>query len=139
MRIEFRVEGLPPKKDGANSMWSKPGEAKKLRLLRLAAIQALAGHPPLQKNIRLTLRAHIASENTRNTGDLDNFLTGICDGLQAADPRARPAIRFEDVIHPTRVIAIEDDTEVIEILASKVIGSVETQFYEVVLEGELSS
>jgi hypothetical protein len=32
--IEFRVDGdLPPKKDGATSMWGKPTEVRRLRRL----------------------------------------------------------------------------------------------------------
>ena len=136
MRIQFTVRGLLPKKDGANSMWGKPEEAQRIRALRLEAANAFAGRPPLRKNIRLTLRAYVGPENTRRTGDLDNFVTGICDGLQAADPRARIAANFEDLIHPSKAIGIIDDVEVIEVLATKIIELVGAPFYELVLEGE---
>ncbi len=136
MKIEFTVQGLPPKKDGANSMWGKPEEAQKIRALRLEAANAFAGRLPLRKNIRLTLRAYVGSENTRRIGDLDGFVTGICDGLQAADPRARIAVNFEDHIHPSKAIGIIDDVEVIEVLATKIIELVGAPFYELLLEGE---
>ena len=136
MRVEFTVQGLPPKKDGATSMWGKPGEAQKLRLLRLAAANAFAGRPPLQRSIRLTLRAHVGPKNTRVIGDLDNFVTGICDGLQAADPRARMAVNFEDDIHPSKAIGIVDDVEVVEVSAAKIVERVSSPFYELALEGD---
>ncbi len=135
MRVEFTVHGLPPKKDGATSMWGKPGEAHKLRLLRLAAAAAFAGRPPLQRRIRLTLRAHVGPENTRIIGDLDNFVTGICDGLQAADRKARIAVNFEDDIRPSKAIGIVDDVEVVEISATKIVEPASSPFYELVLEG----
>ena len=136
MKVQFTVHGLPPKKDGANSMWGKREEAEKIRALRLEAAAAFAGRPPLRENIKLTLRAYVGSGNTRRTGDLDNFVTGICDGLQAADPRAKIAADFEDHIRPTQAVGIDDDAQVIQIQATKVIEPVATPFYEVLLEGE---
>ena len=117
-------------------MWGKPEEARRIRALRLAAANAFAERPPLRSNIKLTMRAHVGSENTRNTGDLDNFLTGICDGLQAADPRAHVAEDFEHHIQPTRAVAIVDDAQVIQIEAAKIVKLVAAPFYEVVLDGE---
>ena len=38
VRIEIDVEGRPPKKDGANSMWRQPAERQRLKALRLARI-----------------------------------------------------------------------------------------------------
>jgi len=44
MRIGFEVHGeLPPKKDGAQSIWGKPTEARRIEKLQRAAHQALAG------------------------------------------------------------------------------------------------
>ncbi len=49
----------------------------------------------------------------RTDGDLDNFITGVCDGLMAADPRARiDPKHWQDVppeIRPDRPIAFIDD------------------------------
>ena len=136
MKVSFTVRGLPPKKDGAKSMWAKPEEAPRIQALRLEAAKAFAGRPPLRNSIKLTLRAHVGSENTRSTGDLDNFLTGICDALQAAHPRARIAEGSEYQIPPSQAVGIVDDVEVIEIRASKIIEPGTTPFYEIVLDGE---
>jgi len=82
VKYQFQVKGLPPKKDGAQSMWGKPSEAKRLVALRQAAFQALKEQLPLQSNIKLTLNIHLPVNN-RSIGDLDTFVTGLCDGLMA--------------------------------------------------------
>ena len=46
MPYQFEVKGLPPKKDGANSMWSKKLESERLVALRQAALKAFSGQPP---------------------------------------------------------------------------------------------
>ena len=134
MLIEFRVDGdLPPKKDGANSMWQKPAEVQRLRLLRTAAARAMQGRPPLCRNITLELEIHVGARNSRSTGDLDNLVTGVCDGLMAADPRAiRPDIWGADAgtaICPSMSIAIEDDSDVVAISAKKIIGDTTAPWY----------
>ena len=135
MRVHFRVEGFPPKKDGANSMWGKPREAERVRALRLNAANAFAGRPPLSRNVRIHVDAHVGPFNRGDIGDLDNFVTGICDGLQPADPRARIAIAFEEHIRPSIAVGIANDREVMEIVARKIIAR-EEPFYELTLEGD---
>ena len=146
----FRVEGLPPKKDGAKSMWGKSA-TERIRLLNLrrAAFQAFAGQQPLAVNISIALEVHVGLTNSRATGDLDNFITGICDGLMAADGTlirdlqqrpeseiaqwwARPEQRY---VHPNQCIAIVDDSQVISIQAIKIIGDASTPWYTVMIEG----
>lgn len=39
-------------------------------------------------------------------------------------------------VHPDKVIAIVDDSQVISIQAEKIIGNTDHQWYEVILEGE---
>jgi hypothetical protein len=150
---KFKVEGLPPKKDGAQSMWGKPLEARRLMILRHAAFKAFKGQPPLKTNIKLTLKIHIPVNN-KSIGDLDTFVTGVCDGLMAA-PRKGILDPIWDLdrtwengellgvdggdavsIHPSKTIAIVDDSEVVSIQAKKIIGDTDQQWYEVVLEGE---
>ncbi|MEO6196715.1 MAG: hypothetical protein ABIP58_01260 [Dehalococcoidia bacterium] len=133
-RMQLRVEGLPPKKDGAKSMWGKPLEAHRIRALRLTVAEKLAGAPPFARNIEIDLECHVGPRNDRNTGDLDNFLTGICDGLMAADARATIAPIFEEAIDPGIAVGIVDDAQVIKITARKVITD-EPQHYYLTIEG----
>lgn len=139
-RIEFCVEGhLPPKKDGANSMWAKPVEVPRLIALRKAAVAAMSGKPPLRANIALELEVHCPAAQGQRVGDLDNFVTGVCDGLMAADLRSNKDSRWDAAecvsIHPIKCIAIVDDDAVVSIIARKVVGGSES-WYRVILEGE---
>lgn len=133
-----RINGLPPKKDGACSMWNKDVEVPRLIRLRKAVFAALKGDPPLVKNISLMLRVHVGPVNSREVGDLDNFLTGICDGLQAAHSRTPLQDWCETdcaELHPRNAIAMVDDAEVVAINAAKVIGN-ESPWYSLELRGE---
>jgi len=141
MRVQFKVEGeLPPKKDGAQSMWGKPPEARRLVRLRRAARQAIQGNGPLQRNISLSVKIYVGPVNDRSTGDLDNFITGICDGLMAAHPGSRLDARWSDPelsdIHPNKQLAIADDYQVMSIQAQKTIGESDRPWYGVILEGD---
>ena len=138
--ISFRVEGeLPPKKDGANSMWNKEAEAPRLVALRLQALEALGNKLPFSQEIRLKASIHLGSSNTRAAGDLDNFVSGICDGLMQADRRAKLHQLFckseNAAIHPRKTIAIHDDSQMIEIHAYKLVGESADDWYEVELSG----
>ena len=135
----FEVKGLPPKKDGAQSMWGKRLESERLVALRQAALQALKEQPPLESNIKLTLKIHL-HVNDRAIGDLDTFVTGVCDGLMATPYVGKLDSIWDNKelenIHPTNTIAINDDSQVVSIQAEKIIGGSSQQWYEVVLEGE---
>jgi hypothetical protein len=139
MRYEIEVLGLPPKKDGANSMWAKQSEIPRLIALRRAVANAFAGESPLSRHVRLELEVHLPGSNPRFSGDLDNQITGICDGLMAADPRikAHPAwLTAECVgIEPNLGLGIEDDSQVDEIRARRLFDATEP-WYRLVLEGE---
>lgn len=139
--IRFHVDGLPPKKDGANSMWGKPLEAERLVSLRKAALKAMDGHPPLKSSIKLAVSVHVGSKNDRSVGDLDTFIAGVCDGLMKMAPRCKPCGEVwgkpeNQEIRPYISIAIDDDRQVISIQVAKVRDSTGKQFYDVELEGE---
>ena len=139
-RIQFQVaRELPPKKDGANSMWAKRAEVPRLIALRRAAFEALAGQPAFRSNISLELEVHCPQMPGRGGGDLDNFVTGVCDGLMAAAIGARSDPRWEvpglESVHPSKTVAIEDDSAVVSINATKS-ADVATPWYRVCLQGE---
>ena len=144
-RISFKVKGeLPPKKGGDLSMWGKPIEAKRLLALRRKALETL-NSSPFTGPVRLTLSIHVGDQTPVFTnagkngfGDLDTFVSGVCDGLMAAHPRAKIHDLFtrpENAnIHPTKKIAIGDDQQVVEINAKKRIVPGNHCWYEVGLE-----
>ena len=132
MDITFTVDGVPPKKDGANSMWRKPTEVIRLKALRLAALQACEGRRALRP-LSLTLRVFAATR----AGDLDNFVTGICDGLMAAHSRTPIAeTDWADVppsIHPRNPIVYDDDSCVFRIVAERLDLPADGPYYEITL------
>ena len=132
MKISFKVTGLPPKKDGANSMWRKGSEFERLRNLRIAAVQAMDGRSPATSMIHLNLRLYATPEN----GDLDNFISGICDGLMAAHPRTPIDMTlwddFSEQSKPQYAICFRDDKQITKISAERYppLGNEECYFIE---------
>lgn len=139
MRVEFEVDGLPPKKDGANSMWGKSHELPRIHALRLAAIRAIDRGRPFRRNICLDLELHLPPTGLATSGDLDNFITGVCDGLQAAAGVKWRAHRWEgeewEGVQPGDVVAIENDSQVVSIAARK-ISDASDPWYKVVVCGD---
>ena len=131
MKIAFTVQGVPPKKDGANSMWRKQAEVQRLKTLRIAACAALDGRIPPDGQVSLTVRVYAPP----SAGDLDNFATGICDALMAAHPRVPvdPSLWDElpDAAKPDRAIAFRDDSIVSLILIERLPTPPEGPRYEV--------
>lgn len=136
--MTFTVDGLPPKKDGANSMWGKPVEVDRLIALRRAAHDALQGAGPMAGLVALRVRIGVPGGKLRSAGDLDNFLTGICDGLQAAHPRsflAEAWVALEGSgVHPGQPLVLVNDANVVSITAEKVEVREGSASYEIRVE-----
>ena len=138
--IAFEVVGdFPPKKDGANSMWGKKSEFDKLVALRQKARKAIGSGNPLRNKISLDVEIFY-QQGAGVIGDLDNYVTGICDGLMAAAGGARlcdewnaPDLRD---VHPDKTIAIEDDNQVVSITAKKTEVASGVIKYKVILNGD---
>jgi hypothetical protein len=134
VKITISVKGIPPKKDGANSMWNKTSELPRLKALRLAVYQAAAGHPLPQGDVHLTLRVWAPA----SAGDLDNFITGICDGLMAAHrgtpPNSTAWLDVPPEVHPSRPILLTDDKVISRIEAERLAPGGLDWHYEVTVE-----
>lgn len=120
MRCEVEVAGLPPKKDGASSMWNKPVERERIKRLREAVASVVGDRvAPDEASVRLTLV--LCAE--RGAGDLDNFITGICDALQAC--AIRTPVEDEEWggvdsrVHPRRCVCLSNDRSVDRIDAER--------------------
>ena len=108
----------------------------RLIALRTAACDALNGQPPFARNIRLKVEIHVSPQELSRIGVLDNFITGICDGLMAANARIRSDERWMAIgLEPTACVAITDDSQVTSIDATKV-GDSQSRWYQVTVEGE---
>jgi hypothetical protein len=143
MAIEFRVQGLPPKKTSETSLWQKEVEVPRVILLRRSALKAIGTLGPYRKDIRLRVHLFLRpiEYDRKNFGDLDNFASGICDALQAANSQPKhlhPKFLTSDNrhIHPSISIAMENDALVTSLLIEKhILESEGTSFYTVILEG----
>ncbi len=133
-KVAFSVSWLPPKKDGANSMWGKPSERERIKSLRLAAYQAMQGQPLAESWVHMAVRIYAEPAD----GDLDNFITGICDSLMAAHPRTPiNDMDWNDVdpnVKPIYPIIYKDDALVNQISAERLSPNDKGRHYEVVLE-----
>jgi hypothetical protein len=119
--MDLSVEGLPPKKDGANSMWAKNVEVRRLKALRMAALAAIADRPGFPLTVPVELEFTVWAQP--RAGDLDNFLTGICDGLMAKHPRAawKPEVWLDvpPAAAPDQALVLADDRLVARIVAER--------------------
>ncbi len=118
-RFSFQVQGLPPKKDGANSMWRKGTEMERLKALRVSAFEAMREIPVLSRKAWIWIVVHADAR----AGDLDNFITGVCDGLMAAHPNTvidgQLWVDVPAKVHPNNAIALSDDSIVEKIRADR--------------------
>ena len=128
--IQFTVEGSPPKKNGAKSMWGNETQAKRLVALREKALRE-KGSQPFTGKVQLRVTVRVSDQPGQDPGDLDNLVSGVCDGLMKAHPNALAWINKDEKfkklwpnnsIHPSRAIAFEDDKQVMRICAEKRIG-----------------
>ncbi|MBA7608775.1 hypothetical protein ES703_15957 [subsurface metagenome] len=144
MRIEFTVTGRPPKKHGEKSMWARSDEAPFVASLRQAAFEARLKarlNTPFHCLVALELRVFIPEPKLESIGDLDSFITGVCDSLQAADPKVLPYLHkvFQEAMAeeaaPKHALLIENDAKVVSIIAKKVaIEKNQKVYYKVAIE-----
>jgi hypothetical protein len=123
MSVTFKVDGKSPKKDGSQSMWGKNSEALNIVNLREAAYKASqeTNQPLFTEHTRIELTMHINQNEIETIGDLDNFITGVCDALQPADPRANLHKTIqESPISPLEPILYHTDAKVMKIHAKKI-------------------
>lgn len=127
MHIEFLVKGRPPKKGQGWSMWGTDDEAPLVASLRGAAREAQPRYgirgcfPSL---VDLEIAVFVPEDKLESIGDLDNFITGVCDGLQKADCQATIHKIFKEPgrerIDPSLALLIKNDAKVVSIVARKV-------------------
>ena len=123
-RIQFRVKNqLPPKKRPRSEI-----QKGRLFALKQEALDALRSQTsgPFKHDVRLALSVHVRfaeeqKSGNKGSGDLDNFIAGVCDGLKKAD---------------SEEYVISDDSKVVKIYAEKLVGPDDSSWYEIELEGE---
>lgn len=144
MKVEFIVQGRPPKKHGEKSMWARDDEAPQVFLLRQKALEARLKadlEDCFRSPVALKLTIFTPRSRLESVGDLDNFITGVCDALQAADSKVIPHLHktFKKVengeMDPRKPLLIDNDAKVVSIVANKVvIGDEQDLHYKVAVE-----
>lgn len=144
MHIRFTVNGRPPKKHGEKSMWARDDEAPRIVSLREKALEVrtkLGINDCFRTLVSLELRIFVPKSRLESIGDLDNFITGVCDGLQAADSKVLPYLNRvfseprREGIDPKKALVIENDSKVVSILAKKIeLDEGKEEYYDVVVE-----
>lgn len=134
MKITFCVEGLPPRKDAANTMWRKTGEMARLKSLRLAACEAMKDRLPTQQTIHLGVSIWARPAD----GDLSDFVGGICDALAPVSPQVPidPGawLSLPTGIHPSQAIVFRDDSCISRIHAERHVLDEQGHRYEIEVE-----
>lgn len=138
--IEFTVEGRPPRKYRANSLWSDNNEAPLILKLRKHAFSVMKQYqiqPYLTGTIELELTVYAPNvtnidESHKYVGDLDAFVAGVCESIYSADKQVKklhPIFDNEKEVDPCLPLIIKNDSQVISIIAKK--EPSETTFYKI--------
>lgn len=114
-RIEIKLQGFPPKKNGKSSA---AGAAEAAELLRQETLKLRNGSPLFCAQVRMHLKVFLpSSDGMRRHGNLDSYVAGIVDVMQDQ--------------------LIGGEASLISIDAKKIFSQdVKEPFYEVGLEGE---
>jgi Holliday junction resolvase RusA-like endonuclease len=133
-RIEFTVDGKPPKKIRGKSLWTAQSQYNLIKELRERAYQEkeASGTLTFTENVSLKIEVHVPSthndpkQQQNFVGDLDNLISGICEGLMGAWSTYK--YNQQD---PTKgkPIMYNDDSQIQAIQADKIIEPNDTKPY----------
>ena len=125
--LEFTVEGRPPKKDGAKSLWSSD-EAEYVLKLREKAFQARSEigltdcfHGPVKLELKI-FSPNILHRSHDYVSDLDTMIAGVFESIQPAHPSAPNNIIFQNKkeIQPNVPLVVIDDSQIVSVKAEKI-------------------
>ena len=148
MKIKFRVDGKPPKKNG----WKdKNGLIKKIRERALAARRKVDMRRGNKSKLKINLTIYTRNISTRifsksnkskrYSGDLDGFISGIFDYLGPAvgnvsKKNVHDDLKKKNEINFTRPLIIDDDSQIVECNAKKVPSDEEYYTVEIIFLDE---
>ncbi len=124
-------------------MWNNDIEVDRVIELRKAALIArekVGIYSSFKAFASIHLSVFLPLKKLHEKVDLDNFVSGICDGLQSASNNTKifhKNFQQQELanIHPKHNILIEDDSRVVEILARKIVSEENKPVcYEVVVK-----
>lgn len=129
MRITVTVDGRPPRKNGAQSLWNSPesGRVLELRLGIRREQDRMENRDLFDDPVRVELEVFAPNVLDRGNsqtyvGDIDTFVAGICETIQKADGNVKQVSDVfdgHDDVRPELPMLIMDDAQVAEISAKK--------------------
>lgn len=125
-------------------MWARNDEAPRIASLREKALEArmkLRINDCFHSLVSLELRIFVPESRLETVGDLDNFITGVCDGLQAADSKVLPYLHEifrepgREGMDPRKALLVENDSKIMSIIAKKLgLDEDQKEYYDVIVE-----
>ncbi len=141
MRIKFTVNDRPPKKHGEQSVWAQDVEAPRIVSLRKAALKArqeAGADKAFDSLVAMEVHVFMPRAQLESIGDLDSFVAGVSDGLQAADAKVTPHKVLQELTGdagPSQPLLITGAAKVVLILTRKMAFTESQEFrYEVAVE-----
>lgn len=129
--FRFRVEGLPPQKSEGRSVW---WYTDRMKSLRTSAFEASQGALLPEGAIHIAIKICAPIDD----GDLDNFISGVCDGLMAARRGTHIDLtKWRDVPEgalPHQSLIYRSDAWITRLEAERVIDQDNMRYYEVEIE-----
>jgi hypothetical protein len=128
-KVEFTVDGRPPRKFRGGSVWSSDDEAPLVKKLREHALQARndvlmyqAFDCPVRLDITIYAKNTLYYRDSHNyVGDIDGFVSGVLEALESLNEQVIPHKIFEDSkMNPKTAMLFENDAQVVEVHAKKI-------------------
>ncbi len=144
VKISFEVKGRPPRKLRDRSLWSSDEEAPLVKKLREKALEARnkkiddCFHGKIKLNLSIYTNKILDKSGIHDyVGDLDSFVSGVCESLHPANIEAlnylHSVFKNNVKIYPDKPILFDDDSQVIDINAKK--SSSKESYYVISIEG----
>lgn len=127
MIITVEVRCRPPRKGKTVSVWGNDGEyTLRLRQAVLGQMKIMGIAGPHEGWVRITLKVYapnIGRVNHQYIGDIDAFVSGVCDAIQPAHTNVRdpsPVFEGHPDVAPDVPLVIRNDSQVREVVAKKI-------------------
>ena len=103
-------------------MWRKAAEMPRIAALRREVHAKMPGLL-FASSVDMELEIRLPEGELFRAGDLDNFVTGVFDGLMAANGISSDENDYATPewagVHPRDAVALEDDARIVSLVASK--------------------
>jgi len=114
--VILKVDGSPPIKDPAKSLWLS--QQDRVKALAKSAQQAMNGRKPFEKHVKLKMFLKLYRSPT-SRGDLMNKVNGITDVLQGWRKSINHPPYPKDLPEVEKPIVYEDDSQIVQVICNE--------------------